>query len=250
MVDLSSLRQRGKKAIDWLLEREEEADAVEDGEVEETEGEFERIPPAPGLPDEAYLTDTELYELPEEIDENATLLWHDRETKKIKARIEDKIVDLDDELTPDQHGELSLLLVDLQERIGLSATLRDAIAKETDKVFKEKQRKVNIPGKEGEVKPPSFNPLRSFVNYVQADAPKIEEKPRSIPEQVNDILQEMIEGTALAEKGVSMAEWPNRGAVFIVGIDVYEDIHKIPDPEVRTAIRSAVKAWEATQEDD
>ena len=182
VVDLSSLRQRGKKAIDWLLEREEEADAVEDGEVEETEGEFDRIPPAPGLPDEAYLTDTELYELPEEIDENATLLWHDRETKKIKARIEDKIVDLDDELTPDQHGELSLLLVDLQERIGLSATLRDAIAKETDKVFKEKQRKVNIPGKEGEVKPPSFNPLRSFVNYVQADAPKIEEKPRSIPD--------------------------------------------------------------------
>ena len=252
LADLTPLKQVGKKALDWLLEREEESDILEadEAEAEESGEEEETQQAAPSLPAEVYPQGIELAELPLEIEEDATLLWHDRQTKKIKARIKDEVVDLDDELTSKQHGELSLLLVDLQERIGLSATLRDAIAKETDKVFKDKQRKVNIPGKEEEVKPPSFNPLRSFVNYVQADAPKIEEKSRSIPEQVNEILQEMIEDTPLAEKGVSMAEWPNRGAVFIVGIDVYEDIHKIPDPEVRTAIRNAVKAWESTQEDD
>ena len=236
--------------MDWLLEREAEAEVEVDSELIDAEDGGEESTAAPSLPEEAYLAGSELFDLPPEINENVTLLWHDRENKKIKARIDDEIVDLDDNLTPDQHGELSLVLVDLQERIGLSATLRDAIVKETDKVFRDKQRRVNIPGKDEQVKPPSFNPLRSFVNYVQADAPRIEEKPQSIPDQINEILQDMIEGTPLEEKGVSMAEWPNRGAVFIVGIDVYEDIHKIPDPEVRTAIRSAVKAWEATQEDD
>jgi hypothetical protein len=250
MADLTPIKQAGQKALNWLLEREEEEDLQVDAGDEPAENEEQAQPVAPSLPEEAYLQDEELIGLPFYLDEDATILWHNRQTKKIKARIKEDVFDLDDELTPDQHGELSLLLVDLQERIGLSATLRDAIAKETDKVFKDKQRKVNIPGKEEEVKPPSFNPLRSFVNYVQADAPRIEEKPRSIPEQVNEILQKMIEGTALEEKGVSMAEWPNRGAVFIVGIDVYEDIHKIPDPEVRSAIRNAVKAWEETQEDD
>ena len=51
------------------------------------------------------------------------------------------------------------------------------------------------------------------------------------------------------KKGVLMADWPNRGVVFIVGVDVYDDIHKIPDSEIRFAIRTAVKKWEESQEE-
>ena len=254
MADISPLRQTTRRMMDWLLEREDdgEDDAPEARQVsgehhESFEDALAGAQKAAAMP---VALEAELVGVPEMLDDDALVVWHDRRKKKIMARIKDHLVDLDSDLTPSQHGALSMLLVDLQERVGLSATLRDAIAKETDKVFTEKKRKGSLDAvkKEEELKPPSFNPLKSFVNYVQADAPRIEQKPDSIPAQVNVILQEMIEGTPLAEKGVSMAEWPNRGTVFIVGIEVYDEIHKIPDPEIRMAIRNAVKQWEASQE--
>lgn len=255
MADVSPLKQTTKRMMDWLLEREEEEEDEDDGEPQSAAGEEaagldEVLAGAQKTAEMPVSLQAEMIGVPDVLDDDALVVWHDRRKKKIMARIKDNLVDLDHDLTPSQHGALSLLLVDLQERVGLSATLRDAIAKETDKVFTEKKRQgsLNAVKKEEELKPPSFNPLKSFVNYVQADAPRIEQKPDSIPAQVNAILQEMIEGTPLADKGVSMADWPNRGTVFIVGINVYDEIHKIPDPEIRMAIRNAVKQWEASQE--
>ncbi len=114
---------------------------------------------------------------------------------------------------------------------------------ERTKFCQKLKTKNGCPKKDEEVKPPSFNPLKTIVNFVQSDIPAID-SAASIPDQINTILQEMIAGTRLEKRGISMAEWPNRGAVFIVGVDVYEDIHKIPDPDVRVAIRDAVKKWE------
>jgi hypothetical protein len=236
------LARSGKRMLDWLMEREEEPELDEETDSPDA------------LPEEVITSSRErhqlatLVELPEGFDDDSVVLWHDRRKMKLVARIQDEIVDLDDELTQKQHGDLSMLLVDLQERIGLVATLREAIANGTDKVIAEKERQRVLPKKEEEVKPPSLNPIKTFVNYVQADIPKLD-STASIPDQINVILQEMIAGTPLAERGISMAEWPNRGAVFIVGVEVYEDIHKIPDPDVRVAIRDAVKKWELTQDD-
>ncbi len=84
-------------------------------------------------------------DVPEGFDPDSIVLWHDRRTMKIVARIKDQMVDMDDELTQSQHGALSMLLVDLQERVGLSATLRDAIADGTDKVLPETENKKRVP---------------------------------------------------------------------------------------------------------
>lgn len=257
--------QIGKRIMDWLLEREEVGDLMEESASDEAlleealegaesapEGVSTDVPP--GVPASSPvpsqpLGPADLVDVPEGFDPDSVVLWHDRRRMKIVARIKDQMVDIDDELTQSQHGALSMLLVDLQERVGLSATLRDAIASGTDKAFAKTERKKLIPKKDGEVKPPSFNPLKTIVNYVQSDIPEID-STASIPDQINAILQKSIAGTPLEKRGVSMAEWPNRGAVFIVGVDVYEDIHKIPDPDVRTAIREAVKKWEQIQEED
>ncbi|MBN2046108.1 MAG: hypothetical protein JW757_13885 [Anaerolineales bacterium] len=238
-----SLNRAGKRVINWLLEREEDPGTNQKSASDSAFPEEVVAASQPETPSSIGVIDA-----PEGIGLGALVLWHDRRKKKLVAQIEGEIVDLDGEVTGEQHGDLSMLLVDLQERVGLPATLRDAIAAGTDKVMAEKQRQRVLPKKEEQVKPPSFNPLKSIVNYVQADIPKID-STASIPDQINGILQEMIAGTPLEKRGISMAEWPNRGAVFIVGVEVYEDIHKIPDPEVRVAIRDAVKRWELTQDD-
>lgn len=255
-VDVDPVRANVQKAIDWLLERDldEKTSSQVDSEKtsampsaiaeDDDQADVVNITPESGtIPRVVYVN-----ELPPQIGEGALVLWHDKRRKKLVARVDDELVDLDSGLSTKQHAALSMMLVDLQDRVGISATLRDAIAGETDKVMAEKQRQRMMPPKEEEMQRPSFNPLKSFVNYVQADVPKIDDTPESIPDQINEILQDLIKGTPLETKGILMADWPNRGVVFIVGVEVYDDIHKIPDSDIRFAIRSAVKKWEESQE--
>ena len=255
-VDLDPVKSNVQKAIDWLLERDlgdrdlgpEELNRASTSIERNLEEESDRVnitPESGTIPRVVYVN-----ELPPQIGEGALVLWHDKRRKKLVARVDDELVDLDTGLSSKQHGALSMLLVDLQDRVGISATLKEAIAEGTDKVIAEKDKQRRVPPKEEELQKPSFNPLRSFVNYVQADAPKLEDSPESIPDQINEILQDIIKDTPLEKKGVLMADWPNRGVVFIVGVDVYDDIHKIPDSEIRFAIRTAVKKWEESQEED
>jgi hypothetical protein len=165
--------------------------------------------------------------------EETIQLWHDRESHRLFAQIDEKMLDLDRKLDWNQHSRLSLMLIDLQEKVGLVSGLGAAAAEKVDQL--DDNLKV------------SFNPVKSFISYVQADVPKVEEKQDNIPAKVNQILQEQMKGTPLEGTGVSMGEWPGRGVVFIVGLDVYDEIHDIPSPEIRQAIRQAARTWEATQ---
>lgn len=157
-------------------------------------------------------------------------VWHDRKTSRIVAQIKGKQYDLDQPISPDTHGRLSMLMIDLQDKVGLGAEIKTKINQQLEKA--------------DEFKKPSFNPMKSLLDYVKADVPKIEEKTESIPDQINAILQQQIKGTPLDGKGISMSEWPGRGVVIMVGLDTYDDIQDIPDSSIRNAIRLAVKAWE------
>jgi hypothetical protein len=171
-----------------------------------------------------------------------THIWYDRSERKLFADFGGDGIDLDERLTPEQHSHLSFLLLDLQDKVGISATLRSVI---------EEREGDAIPEEEGEKSiRQSFNPLRSFLNYVQADVPKLEETGDSIPFQINEILKRKIKGTEFENQGISISEWPDRGVVFIVGVDVYSDIHEIPDSNIRYLIREAVKEWESTENSD
>jgi hypothetical protein len=70
---------------------------------------------------------------------------------------------------------------------------------------------------------------------------------RSIVMQVEDILQDMIAGTALAQRGIHLTEDPARGVIVQVGLDHFEGIDAVPDPEIKGVIRSAVQEWEKSQ---
>lgn len=167
---------------------------------------------------------------------------YDKHAKKVFAEIDGQVFDLDGPVTGPYKKELDFLLIELQERIGLAAELKAAVEKNIDQAAQPATQKE-------EEKRGGLNPMQTFINYVQSDVPKIEEKAESIPQQINAILQEQIEGTPLKEKGVSVSEWPGRGVVFIVGIDLYDEIAGIPDPVIQQAVRRAVKTWEKQQEE-
>lgn len=88
----------------------------------------------------------------------------------------------------------------------------------------------------------SSTPSNSLPNQLSAQKPK--EQPSSIVGQIDLILQEMLEGTPLLSKGVHLYEDPRKGVVVWIGLDHYEGIDNVPDPEIKGLIRGAVAEWE------
>jgi hypothetical protein len=70
---------------------------------------------------------------------------------------------------------------------------------------------------------------------------------KSIVMQIEDILQDMIAGTPMEARGVHLTEDPARGVVVQVGLDFFDGIDAVTDPEVKATIRQAVQTWESTQ---
>jgi hypothetical protein len=78
----------------------------------------------------------------------------------------------------------------------------------------------------------------------ESDMP--ERKPASMIEQINDILQEKVEATGRPDLAVRLVEGAGGTARVLIGVNSYE-IADVPNPEIKTLIRAAVAAWEATQ---
>jgi len=225
-----------------LSKEEELENESEDESIKESEDDKEQGDDPDADPPQPAEIKTDLEPIPKspvvEL-KNATQLWHDRRSKKIYAEIEGEVIDLDSSLTEEQKNKLGILLIDLQDRVGVAANIQSAIAERLEGVMDEFA--------ETKTPEPTFNPIKSFINYVQSDVSKLEEKTDSIPTQINEILQTQIKGTKLAESGIQVSEWAGRGVVFMVGLEIYEDIEEIPDASIRKAINKAVKAWEKSQ---
>ena len=66
----------------------------------------------------------------------------------------------------------------------------------------------------------------------------------SIVAQIDSILQERIAGTPLEEKRVFLSQSPEGGVNVHVGFDKFAGIDDVPDAEIKTVIRAAIKEWE------
>jgi hypothetical protein len=89
-----------------------------------------------------------------------------------------------------------------------------------------------------------INPFNIFANALRADIPEIPEQSPSISTQIDEILQEMLAGTTLEQRGIRLMELQDQGVVVMVGLDKYPDIASVPDADIRTVIDAAVKEWE------
>lgn len=110
--------------------------------------------------------------------------------------------------------------------------------------------------------PPSYTPPAAARTYPVQPTPVVPVKaalplpgakdepipaPKSIVMQIEDVLQDMIAGTPLAARGIHLTEDPIRGVMVQVGVQFFEGIEAVTDPEAKAAIRKAVETWESTQ---
>jgi hypothetical protein len=69
-------------------------------------------------------------------------------------------------------------------------------------------------------------------------------KPLNIVGEIDEILQEMIAGTPLLDRGLQLVETPAHTIAVWVDSRRFESIDAVTDPEVQQVIRAAVKKWE------
>jgi hypothetical protein len=93
---------------------------------------------------------------------------------------------------------------------------------------------------------PSMNPFKQMLvlrELSKSDAPA----PKSITEQIDEILQEKLAGTPHAERGIRMHNGPKGTALFHLDSQDYDAVDSVPDEAVRALIRAAVAEWEKQQ---
>ncbi len=91
--------------------------------------------------------------------------------------------------------------------------------------------------------PPVKEPIVEAVLEIDDDEDD-EIKMLSVVDEVNKILQRKLHGSPMAGKGIHLMENHNKEIRFWVGLESYNDVSEIPDPDIRKLIDDAVREWE------
>lgn len=92
--------------------------------------------------------------------------------------------------------------------------------------------------------PPSMNPFKEMA-VLREIAKNPPPPPKSITEQIDDVLQERLIGTPLIHRGLHVKPGPRGDAIFEADGQNYSSVDQLPDVEVRDVIRAAVAEWES-----
>ena len=90
----------------------------------------------------------------------------------------------------------------------------------------------------------SLNPMNVLAWAFQPDANRTVSSTKSIAAQIDEILQQKLENSHLADRGIRLMELPGKGMVVMVGLEQYDGVGSVPDPEIRDLIRECVIEWE------
>jgi len=94
------------------------------------------------------------------------------------------------------------------------------------------------------VKRPSLNPVGVLARAIKSDVPKAGSPPLSIAGQIDEILQAKLENLPLKGRAIRLMELPGKGMVVMVGLDQYDSVSAVPDPEIRALLQACVEEWE------
>lgn len=98
---------------------------------------------------------------------------------------------------------------------------------------------------------PASQPIPSQTAVpTAARSAATEKEERSAPPatgivgQIDSILQARLAGTPLASRGIYLANSPEGGVIVNVGLQKFNGIDEVTDPEIKAALRAAITEWE------
>lgn len=169
-------------------------------------------------------------------------LWRDPASGKLLVEREGRILSSALSLNEDQRKDMQTAAQELSAWMGIPAAAIQATPQISSTRAELPPQPVKAFDREQFFDPEP--PAPSIPLPGPAVPPAAPAAPRSIVMQIDEVLQEMLAKTKLANSAVRLAEEPRHGVIVWVGIQRYEGIDSVPDEDVRALIRAAVKEWE------
>ena len=171
-------------------------------------------------------------------------IWRDPDTGKLLTELNERVLSGSQSLTLEERKQMQQAAREWAEWLSLPAV---------------QPTQPPVPSHIAEKLAPPPPQLPSFKTGPQsAGAPPVQAvalaaeparpAPKSMVAQIDEILQEILASGSLANKGIRLTEEPRQGVIVWVGLTRYIGIDTVPDPEVKTAIRTAVSKWERRSE--
>ncbi len=166
-------------------------------------------------------------------------LWQDRSTGQLAVRTGALLITSARQMTDAQKRTMSGLLKDWAGWLGFTGS-------QTDVPVVSPAPQAQTAG--GALPPapptsvPAVNPGESAE--VLAANKAVPDKPKSIVEQINDILQDNLKAHPALNKGIRLSEDPREGVIVWVGLEHFTGLDAVTDPEVKEILKEAVTEWE------
>lgn len=175
----------------------------------------------------------------------AARLWYSPSGKRVITELDGEYYREYQPLTPEQKGRVNNLIEQWLFWAG----------KSNEKTAHMRILPAVIDSEESE----SLPEVAPVLNWSVAEAIKLDEKtdpalvpesekPKTIAGQISQIIDKMLEGNPLKEKGIKLIENSHQGVDVWIGLEKFEGIDAIPYPDVQQLIRQAVTQWESESE--
>lgn len=168
------------------------------------------------------------------------LLWHDRAGGNLIVDIDGATFTGLKQMQSEQRARLETCYGQLKRFLGIQDSALPPIPIKTEQI----PQIESLPSITTEVKPVEMLlPLgRGRTDQKNANPTPI--KPLSIVMEIDSILQEIIAGTPLAERGLKLVETPTHTISVWIDKERYQGIDDVPDQNIQGIIRASVKQWE------
>jgi hypothetical protein len=89
-------------------------------------------------------------------------------------------------------------------------------------------------------------PVAPVVQRSAKDTKADDTRPAAIGivGQIDTVLQARLSGTPLETRGIYLSNSPEGGVIVNVGLQKFNGIDEVPDPEIKAALRAAITEWE------
>jgi hypothetical protein len=175
-------------------------------------------------------------------------LWRDKRNGHLIPEIDGKIFQMSGGLSSTQRSILIQVLEDLRIWLGVQAVASSAVTK-PPAIQEGLSQTHAVPADLGVVNSSSLNPVNVLARVISTDVAK-PAAVKSIAAQIDDILQEDLENSHLKNLAIRLLELPGKGMVVMVGLEQYDSVNSVPDPEIRDLIHRAVARWEQRSSGD
>jgi hypothetical protein len=169
-------------------------------------------------------------------------IWRNLRSGDFFPELDGKVFHSPTEMTGDQKARFSRLLEVLQSWAKSPAEKPEA--EQTSQPGETMHVAVEDPQPVLDEKHISYNPIKVFTEAIGVEVNKSKPTSLSIVAQVDEILQEKLENSPLAKRGISMRDSLDGGLLVWVGLKQYASIDEVPDPEIRQLLKESVEEWE------